>query len=185
MMSNSLTLYPYRPAANRFESIRLRDEDREIIRIRNLQSPIASQWKTLTVREFSDNLQVGDFPSLTDYNGIPVFSVRAWETLAELLGDYCEPLPIKLPSGIIYFLVHVTAIVACLDEQRSEIRRSQVDGRISRVFRYAFNERYRDRPIFKLPTECGGELIVNSQFKECVEANCLRGLSFTPLPIIA
>ena len=58
---------------------------------------MADRWVAPVANGFEDNPETeGDFPSLSNYNMIPVASQRAWETLRPLIGNCCEALPIFL-----------------------------------------------------------------------------------------
>ncbi len=99
----------------------------------------------------------------------------------QLVSGDCEALPIAHPSGE-YVMLHLPAELDALNVERSEVRRSQVDGRVSRVFRYCFDYGIvSNHHIFRLPVECGGETIVDDEFRHCVKENNLVGLRFEPL----
>jgi len=126
----------------------------------------------------------GDFPSLGNYNMLPVMSQRAWEALRPLIGHCCEALPIIHPSGRPYYIIHVMNTIDALDEDRSEVKRFSDDG-IMRVVRYALkSDLLEDQHIFKLPHESGGDLLVDDEFRRVVEENGLQGLIFKPIPLV-
>jgi hypothetical protein len=179
-----MVLYQYYPDSDSFNGIGLRPEDRHVIKIRHDNQPVSLEWQPISVRGFSDNPGVeGDFPSLSDYNEIPVFSHRAWSVLYPLIGYCCEALPIVHPSGDQYYIVHVMDEIDCLDESRSEVKRYS-DGGIMKVTKYAIRtDAVKGTHIFKLPRKIGGTLLVDNMFRELVEAHGLKGLLFVPLPM--
>lgn len=144
---------------------------------------LAEDWKPPKALGFDDNpTREGDFPSLSNFNEVPVFSQRAWDALQPLIGAFCEALPIHHYSGKPFVLVHVMTTIDCLDVEQSSVERSS-DGRICDVDEYAFHEEMlANVHIFKLPPESGGELIVDDVFRQAVQAARLKGLDFRPLP---
>jgi len=73
-------------------------------------------------------------------------------------------------------------IIDCLNEEQSEIRRSTIDGRINRIFKYAFKPNMlEEKHIFKLPLKSGSDLIISEQFRRVVVESNLRGLLFNPI----
>jgi hypothetical protein len=107
------------------------------------------------------------------------------KVLEPLIGYCCESLPIIHPTGKPYFIIHVMDTIDCLDEEQSELRRSQIDQRVNRIFKYSFkSEMLTGKHIFKLPLKSCGELIVDENFRKTVEASKLKGLLFTQLPMV-
>lgn len=179
--------YVYEPDSNNFYGIGADPEsDPTMIDIFYEDEPLAKNWKPPVFHGFDDNPdQEGDFPSLSNFNELPVMSERAWEALGPLVGYCCELLPIIHPSGARYAIVHVLETIDCLDQERSELRRSKIDGRVNRIFRYCFKEEMLHlKHIFKLPLESGGELLVDDLFRETVESHGLQGLLFNELPMV-
>lgn len=148
-----------------------------------VDQPVLQQWSSPVVEVFEDNPpKEGDFPSLSDFWRIPVFSDRAWEALNSLISDCCEPLPIIYPSGRKYSLIHVLKTIDCLDIDKSKVGRRKIDQGISAVYEYAFKPNtVEGHHIFKLPPETGGDLIVDDDFRNAAEKNKLKGLLFRPL----
>jgi hypothetical protein len=110
---------------------------------------------------------------------------RAWDVLEPLIGNCSEPLPIIHPSGMPFYIVHVMRTIDCLDTDRADVCRSDIDGQITNVYKYAFKPgMIEGQHIFKLPWESGGDLIVDDVFRRAVEDNKLRGLRFNPLPMV-
>jgi hypothetical protein len=156
-----------------------------VIKVRNINAPVLDTWTPVVAHVFEDNPGTdGDFPSLSNYNELPVMSERAWVALRPLIGYCCEALPIIHPAGKPYFIVHVMETIDGLDANRSEVKHF-TDGGIMRIVRYSFKpEMLQDKHIFKLPRESGGELVVDDDFRRAVEANGLKGLQFKELPMV-
>jgi hypothetical protein len=184
MESNKMTFYRYQPDANSFAGIGFSlDDDDRIVDVHFTDTPLADQWVAPVAHGFEDNPETeGEFPSLSNFNEIPVMSQRAWDVLRALIGYCCEGLPIIHPTGKPYFIIHVMETIDVLDEQRAEFSRNDTTGRISRIYKYAFKpELLHGKHIFKLPLESGGELIVDDDFRRAVEANGLVGLKFVKI----
>jgi len=187
---NKKRYYLYNPDANGFAGVgfSLADNDK-ITRIHFNDEPLSATWKPRSCHIFDDNPPTdGDFPSLSNFNEIPLMSERAWTALRPLIGYCCEALPIIHPSGEAYFIVHVMNTIDALDADASNVRRHEgpkpEDRRIYRIDRYAFrNKMLRGQHLFKLPHLSGSELIVDDEFRRAVEANRLRGLLFRELPL--
>jgi hypothetical protein len=186
-MPTTRAFYTYWPDANNFAALGAPSEwHDEIVRIHFQDVPLASMWAPLQFHPFDDNPpEQGDFLSLNDYGRIPVMSVRAWDALQSLIDYCCEPLPIFDSTGKTFYLIHVMDTIGCLDESRSKLVRNEVTGRVSRIFNYALKmQMLHGKHIFKLPLECGAELIVDDHFRAIVDSNELRGLIFNAIPLI-
>lgn len=179
-----MNFYPYRTDANNFAGIEaIPGQNIEMIDVHFDDTPLARTWRRIVFQSFETNPeQQGDFPSLVNYSDLPVLSLRAWDCLRPLIGSVCEALPIDYPTGEPYFIIHVVETTDCLDEERSELRRNEIDGRVSRVFKYCFHHEMIDgRHIVKLPLKSGGALLVDEVFRQAVEDNDLKGLVFRQL----
>jgi hypothetical protein len=178
--------YRYQPNANNFAGIGFSMADNErIVQVHFTDTPLADSWIAPVAHGFEDNPETeGDFPSLSNFNEIPVMSERAWEVLRPLISYCCEALPISHPTGKTYFIIHVMDTVNCLDAAKSDLTRNATTGRVNRIRRYAFKSgMLHGKHIFKLPLESGGELIVDDVFRNTVETNDLKGLRFKELPV--
>jgi hypothetical protein len=179
--------YCYRPDANNYAGIgvSMADDDR-VTNIHFQDIALASKWRPVVAHGFDDNPETeGDFPSLTNFNEIPVFSQRAWVALCPIISYCCEALPIMHPSGELFYVIHVMETIDCLDEDKSDLRRSAIDGRVNRIFKYSFKPHMmHGKHILKLPLKSGADLIVDDVFRSAVESNDLKGLLFKELPII-
>jgi hypothetical protein len=187
MANDEMKFFRYNTDANHFAGIGFSMEDDErITNVHFTDAPLAVGWKTPGAHGFDeDPEEEGDFPTLYNFGEIPVMSQRAWDALGTVIGYCSEPLPINHPSGKPYVIAHVMQTIPCLDEERSVVRRSSIDGRISRVHRYALKtDMLEGKHIFKLPLECGGELLVDDDFRRLVETNSLVGLRFDELPMV-
>ncbi len=176
--------YRYRPDANNFAGIGFsQDDNQRIVDVHYTDTPLADRWVAPVAHGFEDNPETqGDFPSLSNFWRVPVVSQPAWDALNPLIGYCCEALPIIHLTGKPYYIVHVMETVDCLDTDRSEVKRFS-DGGIMRIVRYSFrHELLPGKHIFKLPRKCAGDLIVDDDFREAVEANALKGLNLKQLP---
>ena len=181
-----MNFYLYRPDANNFAGIGFSSTDNErIVNVHYTDAVLAHSWIAPVAHAFEDNPEVeGDFPSLSNYNAIPVMSQRAWDVLRPLIRYCCEPLLIIHPAGEPYFIIHVMETIDCLNADRSEVIR-YTDGGIMQVVRYSFRPTMLNgKHIFKLPRESGAELIVDDVFRNEVESKGLLGLQLKELPMI-
>jgi hypothetical protein len=179
--------YPYDTDVNRFDAVHLVMKGKERVLDLHFESrSVARTWKPVTVEGFDDNPGVeGDFPSLNDFSEIPIFSQRAWDALHPLIGYCCEALPIRHPSRKPYYIINVMEIIDCLDEERSELTRNDVTGRVNDVIRYAFKTKLLEgKRIFKTPLKSGAGLFFDEEFCGIVKTNKLRGLLLKQLPMI-
>jgi hypothetical protein len=177
--------YKYLPNSDVFDGVRVDNVDHErVTAVHSLDEPIAGNWIPPVCHGFDDNPGVeGDFPSLSNFCEIPIFSRRAWEVLSPIVGASCEALPIRHPSGSPFLLIHVLETIDCLDRGKSEFRCYSSGTRIMNITRYGLNiERLQGRHIFKLPYQDGRDLLIDDEFRRVVEANQLRGLLFEELP---
>jgi hypothetical protein len=177
--------YRYRPDANAFNGVVLQQkDDAAVTRIYYGDDPILPKWVPITVEGLADNPgREGDFPTLYNFWRIPLMSLRALNSLLALIGDCCEALPIKYPSGEAFFIIHVMRTIDCLDFELSELTRNEVTGRVNRIYRYAFTpDMLQGKRIFKLPLESGGELLVDDEFRYQAERSGLKGLLLEELP---
>jgi len=186
-----MTYYRYRPDANNYAGISFYSgipspEHKRVLGIRRIDHSLLDEWVPPTAHGFEDNPpRDGDFPSLSDYNEIPVMSQRAWEALRPLIGYCCEALPFNHPSGDPFYIIHAMETIDCLDDERSELTRNATTGRVNQIFKYAFKPGMLEgKHIFKLPIESGGELLVDDEFRKVVEEHGLKGLQFKPLPMV-
>lgn len=183
-----MSYYLYRPDANNFAGIGFEweidsPEEKRVLGVHDIDSPVRTEWTPPTAHGFEDNPPTdGDFPSLSNYWRIPVMSQRAWDALHPLIGYCCEPLPTIHPSGQPFYIIHVMETIDALDEERSGLWRNPATGRVGDISRYALKHgRLAGKHIFKLPTKSGGELLVDDEFRKAVEQHGLQGLLFDPV----
>ena len=182
-----MCLFTYEPNANDFAGIGLsRADHTRVVDMHFTDKPLADSWIAPVVHGFEDNPAAnGDFPSLSDYNQIPVMTVKAWNALRPLIGYCCEALPISCSTGDLLFIIHVMQTIDCLDRHKSEFTTNATTGRINRIHKYCFRHfLLAGRHILKLPINCGGELFVDDKFRRLVEVNSLKGLTFTELDTV-
>jgi hypothetical protein len=187
MANDEIRFYRYQPDANSFAGIGFSMADNErVVQVHFSDAPLADQWVAPVAHGFDDNPETeGDFPSLSNFNEIPVMSQQAWEALRPVIGYCCEALPIIHPTGKPYFIIHIMTTVDGLDCAKSDLTRNATTGRVNRIRKYAFHHKLlHDKHAFKLPLESGGELIVDEDFRKAVEVNGLRGLRFKELPVV-
>lgn len=178
--------YKYKTDADRFAGIGLgRDDDARVTEVYYQDRNLSTTWRPIRCFRFEDGpLEEGDFPSLSNFNRLPIFSERAWDVLRPCIGYCCEALPITLPSASAYYIVHVMDTFACVNMKDSEVKRYS-DGGIMKIIRYSLNmSSINGKTIFKLPHDMGGELLVSEGFRQLVEMNGLKGLVFDEIPLV-
>ena len=179
--------YRYRPDADKFAGIGAPMADNErVVDIHFDDTPLTCSWRTVQFHGFGNDREMenGDFPSLSNYWSIPVFSQRAWDVLHRRIECCWEALPIVHPSGNPFYIIHVMETIDCVNIGRSEVARYS-DGRVMEVERYCLQlEKIKDKHVFKLPLKSGTNLLVDDVFREAVEKNALRGLLFRELPMV-
>jgi hypothetical protein len=179
--------YLYHAMANDFASIGFDPPiDGLIVDVYFSDCAFAHAWKIPYAHGFEDRpkKKEGDFPAIANLCSLPVMSKRAWEALSPLIGNCCESLPIVHPTGNSYSIIHVMETIDCLDISKSAFTRNRTTGRINRIDRYAFKANLlTNKHFFKLPLECGADLILDDDFRKIVQQNGLIGLSYSPIPM--
>ena len=157
------------------------DSDK-VIDIHWIDDSIIDSWKRLKCHRYDARTKkIGDFPCVTNYFKVPMFSERAWSVLKPIIGDACEVLPVDHPFDGNYYIIHVMRTIDAIDVDASEVWRSS-SGRIGRIYKYALKYELLDgKHIFKLPLQCGSGLYVDDVFRQAVEKNGLKGLIFKEL----
>ena len=182
-----MTLYRYTTMPDNFVAIGVPSIDHgRVMGLNFSDAPVAEEWETPIAFGYEEDRHQphGEFPSLSNYSEVPVVTQRAWDILKPLIGYCCEVLPVIHPSGRPHFLIHVMETIDALDAERSDINRSKIDGRINRIYKYAFKPSLLEgKHIFKLPLESGADLLVDDEFRKIVEEKGLKGLLFQPLPM--
>jgi len=153
-------------------------------------SPRVSSWTPLTITDVDDveedgtKLEPGDFPGLSNYCALPVFSGRAWEVLSRHIDCRWEALPLIPPAWTQLYLIHVMETIDCVDLDRSEVTRYSSGG-VMQIERFCLKrETLEGKHIFKTPQGSGLDLLVDDVFREIVLQNGLRGLQFREIPMV-
>jgi len=181
-----MTYFMYEPDSDAYSAVGLSlDAEKPLIETHFDDGRAGDLWDPIVFDRYDDDLiSPSDFPCFSNCYHVPLMSAKAWGAISDMVGNYCEPLPVVMPSGEEYYFVHVMLTVDALDESRSEIRYNNTTGRISRVYRYVFNSPIpRGIHLFKLPRHRGRKLVYDSHFKSLVEENNLIGLLHTELPM--
>ena len=122
---------------------------------------------------------VGDaFPV---WPGAVIVGERCYRLISPYLGDSAQVLPAAWGSETAYVL-NVTRVIDCLDEERSKLKRFPSTGRVMRIEEYAFDKALvEDEVIFKIPEEAPAHPYVTDKLKAVIERNGIRGFKFVPV----
>jgi hypothetical protein len=145
-------------------------------------TPIAQSWQQLDLEFDPDSmhLPLGDFPSIL-LSHIPVFSVRAAESLEPLLRDNGELLPIRC-NGDTYFAFNVTSVAPGLSKNSDIVYFPS--GRIMHVKNYIIeHERLTSAAIFKLLEVPLMNVFVSDTFLKTVQRLNLSGFKFKSVQV--
>ena len=145
-------------------------------------TPIGQSWRQVDLEYDPDSmhLPVGDFPSIL-LSHIPVFSVRAAESLEPLLQKTGELLPMRCGDDT-YFAFNVTSAIPGLSKA-SDIRYFP-SGRIMDVKTFIIDhEQLTADPIFKLSEVPLMKVFVSDTFLNTVHQSELSGFEFTPVEV--
>ena len=134
------------------------------------------KWRPLLVELIQHKgAELGNFLNLSP--GILVCDQVALEIIEPLISASVEVLPLQCESGS-FWAINVTNIVDCLDRSSSEFE-YLASGNLKRISRYVFKSNcVENEPIFKIPERRGKEIFVLDDFKQLVESNGLKGLTF-------
>ncbi|GBE91136.1 imm11 family protein [Nostoc cycadae] len=133
------------------------------------------EWKTIIVETYSEE-QVGDFPSFLAQE--LVFNERSWQIIQPLITNSVEPLPLICKDRTQYITIKILDLVDCLDYSQSVYRQSA--GGFIQIDLYVFHEAMiASKDIFWLSKAY--HAVVSQKFKDIVEENKLKGLSFRKL----
>ncbi|KYN78011.1 hypothetical protein A0J52_01630 [Clostridium sporogenes] len=106
-----------------------------------------------------------------------VFSSNAVKVLKKYLENNAEILPISYDKGE-YFIINVTNVKDCIDNEKAEVKRFKSSGKIMRFIKYAFEfEVIKNEHIFKIP-ELKGRVFVSEEFRQRVMDKDLKGFKF-------
>jgi hypothetical protein len=132
----------------------------------------------------------GDCPYAPILYVVPIFSVKAIESLRDLLQDNGELLPLLCDEGT-YHVFNTTTVVDALDEQRSEFKPLQEldpdtfwkasPDEVGVIRHEFFPEKVADLSIFRIPfgsNYAENYPLVTDRFVQRVEAAGLKGFEF-------
>ena len=173
-----MNIYEYLPDSNKYECFEFASKyDRSLDKF-GLGVRLGGNWTPIPAKIDDSVGSPGDFPSvLWD---IPVFSLRAWTILEPLIGDSVEALPLKCRDRSL-FALNVLAVVDCLDQKKCEFKYYS-SGKIMRVAKFAFrSDPAVKHHMFSIP-EASGVVFVSDQFRETVDKEKLKGLTFKSVP---
>ena len=107
-----------------------------------------------------------------------MISRAAKEKIGARIEQYGELLPLDCDEGE-YWTLNVTHLVNALEEARSKLLRSSVDGTILMIKQHFFNPAELGQAhIFKLSQFVRGPLFVTNPFVDLVRESELVGLDF-------
>ena len=139
--------------------------------------PLPSDWKPLPFSIERKSARLAD--ALAFEPSFPLFSSRATELLKSVCSDCAEFRLFAEIKGKPYFLINVLTAADVLDEDRSEVTRTD-SGEIMNIQRYAFKpvDRASLPPIFKLPGRFDSHILVTRSIPELVLLHRLSGFEF-------
>lgn len=109
-------------------------------------------------------------------------NMRAMSILMPLVKDVVSFLPLKMSksdhdSHDDFWIMYVNNTIDCLDQEKSQ-KKFLSDGRVLRIKKFAFLSKcIEQQNIFQVP-EANSEIFVSDEFKQVVEKNDLKGLTF-------
>lgn len=139
--------------------------------------PLTDSWKPIAVNEYLAE-KPGDLLYLAGH--MPVFSEPAWRTLAPLIKDSVEALPLQSERHR-YYVINVLTVLDCLDTQASVINRAET-GHIYSIKKFVFKPGSCDAyDIFKLREAELLYVFVSDRFQQAVAQAGLDGFGFVPV----
>jgi hypothetical protein len=139
---------------------------------------LSSNWERLKLKqiEHGGNLKKGDMPYLSP--GVPVFSIKAIDTLKHYLNNNAEILDIECDIGD-YKIINIINLISCLDYEMSEIKYYPNSERIMRIKKYVFDkEKVVNEHIFKIIEQPRATIFVSDEFRDKVIESGLEGFKF-------
>jgi hypothetical protein len=153
---------------------------------------VGSRWRPIPVYRYRGSPRRKYAGLAVDFHhsdvGWTAISEHALEVIRPLVGDAVEALPLEVvdhPEQR-YYVLHVVDLVDCLDREHVEGRRIAEDA-YTDITQYAFRPGTTDgHHLFRLPEIPLTVNLASEEFKQLVEANGLRGLTFdtTDEPIV-
>jgi len=138
---------------------------------------LSETWKPIELKIYKTNL-TGNVFRLTSH--LPIFDEKAVAVTKPIIGDYVEYLTIlhHEPELGKMYIVNVTAVLDCLDLNRSKIDYFD-DGSILSVLDFVFDDRQIGAtPIFRIKGLELKYLFVSEAFKNVFGSLGLTGLVF-------
>ncbi len=124
--------------------------------------------------------KTGDFSHFAAH--IPALSIRAWNLLKPLIGNYVESLELQVNGNKKFYFLNVIHILDSLHINKSDIQYFY-DSHIMTIKHYEFDEKkIGGAPIFRIRNYEVGGVYVNDVFRVQVESNQLEGLIWEQLP---
>jgi hypothetical protein len=169
-------IYRFLPDSNNWACLETTVEVRDQLDV-VLSNASTIDWQTPALGIDNTMGKLPDFPSLIQ--PLPVVSKRANDLIHRKCGHGIHEFPISLHgTDLIYYVLRVP-VVDCLDADRSELLRSQINGRITQVRKYVFRSLPNDKVgLFKIPQSSGRETLCTELFKKVVTESQLTGLVF-------
>lgn len=133
-------------------------------------------WAELPVKlPFSiDTSASGHLPDYSLFEGIPIFSSRAYTAVDDLVGNKNDFWPIGNYQGADYFMVHIRNYVDGLIPELSESR--EINGKPFRVSKYVFDiEKVQNQHLFYVPQGPGQIPLVSDKFRKAFKACGVTG----------
>jgi hypothetical protein len=146
--------------------------------------PVASSWTPVPVHLMNedDSPEEGEqfkFSDMPSGRSVLVVTERAWRSLAPVIADYVELLPLACPERLLW-VVHVLTYLNALDEEASKVHRHSRTGQVIGIEHPRFiEERIGDIPIFKLSGIDYGATLVTEPVKEATAG--LAGVVWRPV----
>lgn len=108
-------------------------------------------------------------------------SARLAEQCGNVLRVFGEFLPVDCEQGQ-FFAYPCTNVVDCLNEQHSDLSRSETDGRILNIYKPVFrSERLTPLIVFRLPVGNPDVVFCDGEVHELMTAPPLRGVTADPV----
>lgn len=124
------------------------------------------------------SVPLGDIASLMLGSGILCFSESATETLAPLLDEFGEWLPVRCRQRPL-FVYNCTHIVDALDTEKSEALWGD-DGEILTIMDYSWKSASRPKSAFRIPQMIYSPTFVGEDVVAKVSSAGLRGFRLSP-----
>ncbi|GAA5445404.1 hypothetical protein Misp06_03607 [Microbulbifer sp. NBRC 101763] len=141
-----------------------------------------SSWHAPTMRWSEKEKESELAPDIARINpGFYAFSNKAIGALGPLIEEFGELL--KLPvDGKMYYAFNPTAIIDCIDQEKTEWRINR-QGKRGRLIKIALTKsKLGNEEIFQLP-EIHSKLYVTEKLMEAIKEHNISGLVFKPVEL--